>query len=406
TACWCNRSTVRLVGRVVFLRVNMEMTVKSQNGDNAWWSWNTRIAQRIITTICILLLCIYLVYGEHAQVACNALATVPAALFTYGLLLKTPSETITQKAIILYWSVHGLLICFDNAFGDLFGYFLAKFVLLFTLLVYAIQKSTVIVQFRQAAVTFISGAESTGKIANRSSSGSLITMRSTIASFPRNERSMMTALSATSLVTPMKTITKSDGRSTTKTIYDLINEDFKAGDHKYISAGGSSIISAVTADASTCIEQSKFEPSSALNEQGDQVRLDKRYFDSLNEMHHNRGDYLIITPSEKIIFKPPFIDSTTITITNASNKPVMWALKTNALKRLAAQPTCGVLPSYATVHLKIGLLESPPSNMLSVDRMAIDYCITEEGTALFDRGFMHRKDNDRRRKNIPVSYFN
>uniref|UniRef100_A0A914RB38 Major sperm protein n=2 Tax=Parascaris TaxID=6254 RepID=A0A914RB38_PAREQ len=167
------------------------------------------------------------------------------------------------------------------------------------------------------------------------------------------------------------------GRSTTKTIYDLINEDFKAGDHKYISAGGSSIISAVTADASTCIEQSKFEPSSALNEQGDQI-----------------------------IFKPPFIDSTTITITNASNKPVMWALKTNALKRLAAQPTCGVLPSYATVHLKIGLLESPPSNMLSVDRMAIDYCITEEGTALFDRGFMHRKDNDRRRKNIPVSYFN
>lgn len=66
---------------------------------------------------------------------------------------------------MLYWSVHGLLICFDNAFGDLFGYFLAKFVLLCTLLVYAIQKSTIIVQLRQAATTLINDAEPSEKIA-------------------------------------------------------------------------------------------------------------------------------------------------------------------------------------------------------------------------------------------------
>uniref|UniRef100_A0A0M3INR0 Inner membrane protein n=1 Tax=Ascaris lumbricoides TaxID=6252 RepID=A0A0M3INR0_ASCLU len=74
----------------------METAVKPQNGDNAWWSWNARIAQRIIITICALLLCIYLVYGEHSQIICNTLATIPAALFTYCLLLKTPSESITQ----------------------------------------------------------------------------------------------------------------------------------------------------------------------------------------------------------------------------------------------------------------------------------------------------------------------
>uniref|UniRef100_A0A0M3IJV5 Major sperm protein n=1 Tax=Ascaris lumbricoides TaxID=6252 RepID=A0A0M3IJV5_ASCLU len=345
----------------------------------------------------------------------------------------------------LYWSVHGLLICFDNAFGDLFGYFLAKFVLLCTLLVYAIQKSTIIVQLRQAATTLINDAEPSEKIANQSTSGSLITMRSTIASFPHNESSMMTALSDSSLATPMKTISKSAGHSTTKTICDLLNEDFKAGDHKHALASAS-IISAATADASTCIEQSKFEPSSALNGQGDQITFKSPFTDSttitITNAHNkpimwalktnalkrlaaqptcgvlpsyatihvlvkNEGDNERSgTNKEAIIitFKSPFTDSTTITITNAHNKPIMWALKTNALKRLAAQPTCGVLPSYATIH--VCLLESPPSDMLSVDRMAIDYCITEEGTALFDRGFMHRKDNDRRRKNISVVYFN
>lgn len=65
---------------------------------------------------------------------------------------------------MIYWSVHGVLICFDNAFGDLFGYFLAKFVLLCSLLVYAIQKSTVIVQLHSVATTLISGVESMEKL--------------------------------------------------------------------------------------------------------------------------------------------------------------------------------------------------------------------------------------------------
>ncbi|VDM46211.1 unnamed protein product [Toxocara canis] len=102
-------------------------------------------------------------------------------------------------------------------------------------------------------------------------------------------------------------------------------------------------------------------------------------------------DCLIAAPAGKIIFKYPFNETITMALTNAHTKPVMWALKTNALRRIAAQPTCGVLPSHATVHLKIGLLEAPPSHTFGMDKMAIDYCIAEEGIALFDRAFMRRK---------------
>ncbi|KHN82026.1 hypothetical protein Tcan_16939 [Toxocara canis] len=384
----------------------MEMPVKPQSGANGMRYSSWRITQRILRDVCLLLLCIYLTYGKHPRIVCNTFATIPAAVITYTLHLKASSDLLTQKAILLYWSVHGVSICFDNAFGDIFGYFLAKLVLLYALLFYAVQTSPLVIQLRKSATAVLCGSDSFEKLTNQSTAASLITMRSTLDSFPFCESTMSTALSESSLETPMKTITKSAGHSTTKTIYDLLNEDFKAGDRRRRVAASTSIVSAATTDASTCIEQSIFEPSSVFNDRGDEMHFVQLGFNAVDGKSAPSDDCLIAAPAGKIIFKYPFNETITMALTNAHTKPVMWALKTNALRRIAAQPTCGVLPSHATVHLKIGLLEAPPSHTFGMDKMAIDYCIAEEGIALFDRAFMRRKGSDHRRMNISVSYIN
>lgn len=53
----------------------------------------------------------------------------------------------------------------------------------------------------------------------------------------------------------------------------------------------------------------------------------------------------------QIVFKSSFIDIVTLLVTNAYNKPIMWALKTNAIRRLVAQPTYGVLQPNSTVQV-------------------------------------------------------
>ncbi|VDM96896.1 unnamed protein product [Onchocerca ochengi] len=62
---------------------------------------------------------------------------------------------------------------------------------------------------------------------------------------------------------------------------------------------------------------------------------------------------LITNPNEYIVFKYPFSEMVTIYVKNKHNRPIMWALKTNAIKRMIAQPTCGTLGKDATVHVRL-----------------------------------------------------
>ncbi|VDK45445.1 unnamed protein product [Anisakis simplex] len=219
---------------------------KAQN-----WLWHA--PERIITSVCLLMLCVYLVYGKYPQIVCNLLTTTPAALFTYALLTKAPTETISQH-------------------------------------------------------------QSSNKAKNTTTTtttASLTTMRSTLTSVPFCITSSTNdnTLSNNILETPMRSIDEAFDQSTTKTIYDLLNEQIKLKDYQRPNfVLKQSIISESTNDATTCLEQSLFEPSSLLNE-------------------NENGD-----------------------------------------------------------RLKIGLLAPPPNgNELGSDRMAVDYCIAEEGVALFDR---------------------
>ncbi|MFH4984362.1 hypothetical protein AB6A40_011071 [Gnathostoma spinigerum] len=82
----------------------------------------------------------------------------------------------------------------------------------------------------------------------------------------------------------------------------------------------------------------------------------------------------------------------------------MWALKTNAMRRLLAQPTCGVLPIGATLHIRLGLNNTITKSERIADRLAIDYSLVESSVTVFDPNFIHRTDPDRKRKKLNVLY--
>ncbi|MFH4981902.1 hypothetical protein AB6A40_008611 [Gnathostoma spinigerum] len=114
---------------------------------------------------------------------------------------------------------------------------------------------------------------------------------------------------------------------------------------------------------------------------------------------------LVTLPPETLVFKQTSGKVEEILVNNQSNRSVMWALKSNALSRLVARPSCGVLPSKGCVRLKIGLRNTDIfTQSIEGDRIAIDYNFIDNPNAHFDRTFLTTFDSNRRRKLLQIAY--
>lgn len=56
-------------------------------------------------------------------------------------------------------------------------------------------------------------------------------------------------------------------------------------------------------------------------------------------------------PDSLIIFRKPFTELQTIYLTNVTNNKILWAIKTNAVDKIIATPTCGLISAGATLHV-------------------------------------------------------
>ncbi|CAJ0945877.1 unnamed protein product, partial [Mesorhabditis belari] len=74
-----------------------------------------------------------------------------------------------------------------------------------------------------------------------------------------------------------------------------------------------------------------------------------------------------------------------IFVVNTSQQNVMWALKTNALDRLQASPTCGIIPVEETTEIKFAISESCDEIVSGSDKVAIDYAFISSSTTSFDK---------------------
>uniref|UniRef100_A0A914QUU6 Major sperm protein n=1 Tax=Panagrolaimus davidi TaxID=227884 RepID=A0A914QUU6_9BILA len=111
-------------------------------------------------------------------------------------------------------------------------------------------------------------------------------------------------------------------------------------------------------------------------------------------------------PRHTINFKSPFNQNVNLTVTNVTTNKIMWALKTNAMDRIIATPTCGFLKAGNTVHIKMAIREKSqihPADS-SRDRLAIDYVFVPEACVAFDPARLLAKNAYARRKSFDINY--
>ncbi|VDM38978.1 unnamed protein product [Toxocara canis] len=113
---------------------------------------------------------------------------------------------------------------------------------------------------------------------------------------------------------------------------------------------------------------------------------------------------LVTKPNENLTLKRPFTHPVAVSITNNFTSSIAWALRTNAVERLMAEPTSGVLPAGAMTKFMVGLEKAPPTDISISDKIAIDYSAVDKSITTFDRGLLRDTEPGYKRKRINVHY--
>ncbi|KAL3994366.1 MSP (Major sperm protein) domain family protein [Acanthocheilonema viteae] len=119
----------------------------------------------------------------------------------------------------------------------------------------------------------------------------------------------------------------------------------------------------------------------------------------------NTIEGLVSFPDSQVTIRNDHIGPVILAFTNNYKKPVAWALKTNAIKRLVAFPTIGIIPPSETVQIKIDLIGQIPKKN-SKDRLSLEYFVTDR--KIVNDGncynFFHCSESTRMKKCLEVIY--
>ncbi|KHN72082.1 hypothetical protein Tcan_15019 [Toxocara canis] len=332
--------------------------------------------------VSVVLISAYLLNGRYAHAVCNLFTAVPASLFSYAQLSDHTTHMFAYKATIFYWTISGVLLASDNVFFDSFGYFFGKFLLLTALFLNAVHQHQVSRRINERQQRGARIAASTASLltaltltdATQFSTKAPYTVKRVIPA-----RSVSTAL--LNSAPGLEMAASSDTAFTdTASLYSL--GATSAGDEGGIDT----------------------KSSDDIHKAGDQASLVKRTTPETMALIIDGDGNVSVEPTKSVIFKAPFIEPSTINITNNCDSSLMWALRTNAVERLVAQPTSGVIHARANAEFKIGLVEAPPTEQSVTDRLGIDYSFVDDSVAVFDRTVLQAAGNERKRVKIDVRY--
>ncbi|VDM16609.1 unnamed protein product [Wuchereria bancrofti] len=119
----------------------------------------------------------------------------------------------------------------------------------------------------------------------------------------------------------------------------------------------------------------------------------------------NSIEGLISFPDSQITIRNNNTEPVILAFTNNYKKSIIWALKTNAIRRLAAFPTIGIILPSETVQIKIDFLGQIPKKHLK-DRLSLEYFITDRKVISDGNyyNFFHRSESTRMKKCLEVVY--
>ncbi|EFO20516.1 MSP domain-containing protein [Loa loa] len=366
------------------LKMRREQYIKKESGTDE--GRNKKTNWRHFFIVCSVLISAYLINGEHAQTVCNICTTVPAAIFTYGQL----SDHATR--IFAYHDAAKSLMEQQQRRNSM---------------VNSIISSNTPVRFPGSPYGSQMGLNTAMTITDATQ----FSVESPFKSYAAlHHNSLTTAYSmarSPEMTAYLDTSYTHDG--SLKTVAST-EEQFNFGIQKHRQTALSD--SSVMPDSGEENDKSENDAVKSIPA-GDCQKADTEADGSLHSSEYSTSatvkeeETLITNPSEYIIFKYPFTEMVTIYAKNKHTRPIMWALKTNAIKRMIAQPTCGTLAKDATVHIKIGVTAIPPEESNMIDRLAIDYRLVDDDTISFDRSFLCKtEDPFRRRKKFNIYYEN
>ncbi|CAB54441.1 Major sperm protein [Caenorhabditis elegans] len=363
------RKVVKPAYEESLLNVEMAERQTAVGGGGGAGSHETRyfgglIGNKEIFVMTMISVALYLIEGEHAQVVCTALTSVPPAIFSYKVLMNPKSSKEGYHSILFYWTLYGILAVIDQFIGSPQGYNLIKGGLLGAVFIHAFRSNPDAIPpswklfVNQATVEMLTSVytryDSQGFYQQTESSG--FEPRSpTITHFSDVESEYMVDMEQEPLdVSTAVSFLPSLAMQTTQNV---------SPDYVYNTA----------APKTEPLEEESVEPCSTIR-----INHQKKNFETMSAMTVTCGGAadLVTVPSDRITFSAE-LRELTIQVTNISQLHVMFALKTNADTHLIAAPTTGIILSGQSMGIRVGVTDNffktcaDPGK--SIDKLAIDY---------------------------------
>uniref|UniRef100_A0A7E4W654 Major sperm protein n=1 Tax=Panagrellus redivivus TaxID=6233 RepID=A0A7E4W654_PANRE len=411
----------------------------------------------------------YLVNGTYAGAVCSLCTNLPAVVHSYRVITDEKMPLVAYQSVLCYWILLGSLTVFDHTLANTFCYFFAKFLLLSAVYAHVVSKSrkssapsgSIMAQsaFSRPPLASRQISKNPASLSQPSvqSAAPLTAKDSSFANYlewmKRKTGDMASAFQGKQsiLVQEVERIaTGSDVAIETEKREPAVHQHrgdgpetfsdtFSPGISDFGEVGPADSNFTMTMHNENVLRQrnNTAVPSVVRRQVSAQTTAAStdwsRTFTAMTEQKCSFNGYtqpsvtaikppvknhysvesvscfendIASVPMHTIMFRSPFNDHVTVTLTNITTSRIMWALKTNAIDKIIATPTCGFMPSGSTVHLKLALREGASTSVTDSahDRLAIDYVFVESNCVLFDPARITSKTVALRRKAFEINY--
>uniref|UniRef100_A0A8R1TJS7 Major sperm protein n=1 Tax=Onchocerca volvulus TaxID=6282 RepID=A0A8R1TJS7_ONCVO len=289
----------------------------------------------------------YLMSGDYSLILCNVLCTLPPV----------------QKSIIIYWIVCGISFACDTIYTSMSGYSYIKLMTLMFLFHYCmvgnIDSKHIAIddvlsgQFKRHAKEWTANRQSRHKYTSKDVTSNTLT-------------------SGETMLNSLKTVPNES--VSIKPLWKLL--------------------------ARLC--SSRIGGNEREIEDG---RAENHQLTDCTANPASRIEGLVSFPDSQVMIRKGHIGPAILAFTNNYKKPVIWALKTNAIRRLVAFPTVGIIPPSETVQIKVDLVEQIPRKILK-DRLSLEYFVIDQKVFSENNynNFFHHNKSIRMKKSLEVVY--
>uniref|UniRef100_A0A0R3S5Q5 Major sperm protein n=1 Tax=Elaeophora elaphi TaxID=1147741 RepID=A0A0R3S5Q5_9BILA len=357
-----------------------------------------------------LLTIIHILSGNYSLILCNVLCTLPPGIVTYFQMANKIATikacfffaftfySASNRSVILYWLVCALSFASDTIYASVSGYSYLKTMTLMLLFHYC---------------TMGNVNENKCVLFNRTLSGDARHLnelkkhaREWIANKQLRHR-------RTSEDTTSETV--DDSETILDSLHTVPKENCTIVGFSTVKLNSTRAATAITATYSsrTVKRSGVIGDERSENVEGSLTLATStaKMFDENHELidcsrnQANSIGGLVSFPESQVRIRAGRFGPVTLAFTNNYKQPVIWALKTNALKRLVAFPTTGTIPPTETVQIKIDLIGQMPKKN-SKDRLSLEYFVIDgkiegDGNCY---NFFHYNESNRMKKCLEVIY--